>query len=245
MDERYRAVAELYATQGLRVRLYVYLRLALRLLKAEVFDSLLPREGLIVDFGCGYGLLGNYLALQAPGRQALGIDSDASRIRVAQATVGSRRNVRFVCQDVAGIDLPAMQGAVMTDFLHHLPRPLQSQVLAAAMASLAPGGVLLIREVNPAHRPRWKYWCSVLAEVLMYPDPRTTKLRNRQPGQLVEELRSLGAEVEVSAADRRSPFAAILYVCRKAPAGSAHLAPHRAPAAERDVRRDRAAPAAR
>jgi 2-polyprenyl-3-methyl-5-hydroxy-6-metoxy-1,4-benzoquinol methylase len=220
MDASSRAIARLYDAQGLRIRAYVYLRLALNLLKAEQFDALLPAQGQVVDFGCGYGLLANYLSLVAPCRMVLGIDADLRRIKVAQATVGARRNIRFECGDAATVALPPLSGAVMTDFLHHLPMAVQSGVLRSVMAALEPEGVLLIREVNPAHRPRWKYWCSVLAELAMYPDPRAIKLRNRRPEELVAELRSLGAEVEVSMADRRSPFAAILYVCRRRARGA-------------------------
>src|SRR4051794_26756275 len=99
LAERYRPVADLYSGQGLRVRSYVYLRLLLGLLKAEQFDTLLPQQGLVVDFGCGYGLLANYLSLQAPRRQVLGIDADCARIAVAQASIRDRTNVQFACQD--------------------------------------------------------------------------------------------------------------------------------------------------
>jgi hypothetical protein len=117
---------------------------------------------------------------------------------------------------VIGMSLPRMHGAIMTDFLHHLPLDLQGQLLKSVVASLEPGGVLLIREVNPSHRPRWKYWCSVLAELIMYADPRVTKLQNRKPDELMRELSGLDLSVTMSAADQRSPFAAVLYVCRKA-----------------------------
>jgi SAM-dependent methyltransferase len=221
MDGRYLALRRLYADQPPPVRWYVYLRLALRLLKAEEFDALLPPRGLVVDLGCGYGLLANYLALVSEQRRILGVDADERRIQIARATIGDRGNITFACEDAARLSLPPVHGAVMTDFLHHLRLPVQRQVLQTVASAMVPGAVLLIREVNPIHRPRWKYWCSVLAEVLMYPDPRTTKLQNRRPGDLGDDLRQMGFDVNAVAADESSPFAAILYVARKV----AHTAP--------------------
>jgi SAM-dependent methyltransferase len=193
----------------------VWLRLRLRLLKADEFDALLPRSGLIIDCGSGFGLLGNYLALRAPDRRVLGIDADSSRVAVSQMTVGDRPNVEFLRLDLTSAPLPRADGAVMTDFLHHLRLPEQRRVLQAIGHALGPGGVLLIREVNPEHSPRWKYWCSVLAELLMYPSPNTIKLQNRKPSDLAQDLESLGFAVNYRQVDRGSPFAAIMYVCRK------------------------------
>lgn len=215
MNERYRALLELYAQQSLGVRLYVRWRLALGLLEAERFDVLLPKEGLIVDFGAGYGVLTNYLSLKAPGRRLLGIDADPARMRVAQATAVNRRNVEFRCDDVLRVDLPPLRGAIMTDFLHHLSVRVQDRLLSSVAARLEPGGRLLVRDVNPLHDPRWKYWCSVVADVVLYPDPRTTKLQNRRPADLMGLLSSLGLRVEMSRADARSPFAAVLYVAER------------------------------
>ncbi|MGI8422851.1 MAG: class I SAM-dependent methyltransferase [Chloroflexota bacterium] len=211
----YRRLAELYSRQPAAVRLYVRLRLGLRLLKANEFAELLPADGVILDCGCGYGLLANYLALDSDSRQVVGIDSDPARIAVAQATAFGRPNTSFRTGDLAGADLPMARGAVMTDFLHHLPYHTQSQVLGSVVRALEPEGILLIREVNPAHSPRWKYWCSVAAELLMYPRPGTVKLQNRQPDDLARELRALGLAVTYRQVDRGSPFAAIMYECRK------------------------------
>ncbi len=51
-----------YSHQGLRVSLYAYLRW--RLCPFEEIESHIPKEGKIIDVGCGYGLLAKYMILR-------------------------------------------------------------------------------------------------------------------------------------------------------------------------------------
>src|SRR5215216_5886608 len=221
-------IRQLYAGQSGLVRWYVRMRTAIGALEAELLDSLLPRTGLVLDLGCGYGLLANFLAVQAPERQVVGVDLDRARIGVAQSTVNFRANIEFICADARDLAVSAPRAAVMTDFLHHLTRGAQDELLESLAARIEPGGVLLIREANPAHEPRWKYWCSALVEYVMYPDPRSVRLQTRAPSELALRLSRLGLRVHMYYADQQSPFAAILYVCEKRPtADSAGEALHR------------------
>jgi 2-polyprenyl-3-methyl-5-hydroxy-6-metoxy-1,4-benzoquinol methylase len=185
------------------------------LLAGETLSRLLPPEGVVADLGCGYGVLANQLALSAPRRKVLGVDADERRIATARSTIAQRNNVEFVCGDVLALALPPLAGAVMVDFLHHIRFPQQREVLEKVVLALEPGGSLLIREVNPAHEPRWKYWCSVLAELAMYPHPSTIKLQNRQPASLLADLEEVGMDARMDYADAGSPFAAVLYTCAK------------------------------
>ena len=77
-----------------------YLRTRWRLCPFERVESLIPKEGSILDFGCGCGLLTNLLALRGPSRSVLAVDLDRDRIRVAERSVKDRKNVRFRCGDV-------------------------------------------------------------------------------------------------------------------------------------------------
>lgn len=209
----------LYAKQSFYVRSYVAIRLSLGLIPARQLNGYLPDSGTIADIGCGYGVLANELASMNNQRNVMGIDADPVRIEVATATVGQRSNIQFACQDAASASLPELSGAVMVDFLHHLKPPAQAGVLESVAAALQPGGVMVIREVNPVHNPRWKYWMSVAAELVMYPSPKTVKLQNLRPQELTAKLSSLGMQVRFQYADGSSPFAAVLYVATKKSTG--------------------------
>ena len=59
----------------------------------------LPREGRVLDLGCGFGLFSLYFAIDAPERQMIGVDLDANRIESAREC--ARR------LDVANVDYTA------------------------------------------------------------------------------------------------------------------------------------------
>ena len=196
----------LYAEADARTRWYVRLRPSI--LPFGAIDRCLPREGLILDVGCGYGVLTNMLALGAPHRFLVGVDSDAGRIATAQGTVGERRNVAFLVGDALGLPCRHYAGIVLTDFLHHLPLPAQDDFLRQVSDALEAGGVMAVREVGDS--PRWKHTMSHLADRLLYPRDR---VNYRRPVELVATLRSLDFDVRVVPDHQGSPFCTYLYIC--------------------------------
>lgn len=128
----------LYAGQDIRVRLYVNGRLML--LRLDYYVGFLPDDGLIVDVGCGYGVLANYLSIYYPKSQIIGIDLNRRRIDAAIKTIGKRENITFLVEDAAQWAWPECTGIVMTDFLHHVTPPDQEKILQNASRSLEKGG---------------------------------------------------------------------------------------------------------
>lgn len=79
----------------------------------------LPREGTLLDLGCGFGMFAALLALDAPGRRVIGLDGDAGRIAVARELFGDL--AEFGTHDLGGpAPLPEADAAVFYDVLHHL-----------------------------------------------------------------------------------------------------------------------------
>ncbi|MGC8874799.1 MAG: class I SAM-dependent methyltransferase [Chloroflexia bacterium] len=200
-------VAGLYGTAAPGVRAYV--RLRPWILPFEAIDRSVPQRGLILDVGCGYGVLANWLALSARERFVVGIDRDVKRIVVAQRTVGNRTNIAFLVADALRVPLEAWDGIVLTDFLHHLPRPEQDRFLVEVHRRLRPCGVLAIREVG--ERPRWKHLMSRLADGVLYPGDR---IAYRRPSELIAFLEGLGFAVEWQPDHPGRPFCTYLYICR-------------------------------
>ena len=112
-------IKNLYQEFGWKVKLYAVLRW--RLCPFEEIEKYLPRQGVALDIGCGYGLLANFLALKSDQRQVIGLDNSLKRLAVAKSTVKNRPNIKFIQKDVSALDLPACQAVVMSDVLHHLP----------------------------------------------------------------------------------------------------------------------------
>jgi 2-polyprenyl-6-hydroxyphenyl methylase/3-demethylubiquinone-9 3-methyltransferase len=200
-------LATLYAAARPGVRAYV--RLRPWILPLATIDQRLPRQGLILDIGCGYGVLTNLLALSSKERLVVGIDRDQERIAVAHRTIGGRPNIAFLVADALSIPFCAWDGIVLTDFLHHLPRPDQDRFLAEVRACLQPGGVMAIREVGDL--PRWKHLMSCLADRLLYPRDR---IAYRRPQELIAFLEHLGFTVDWMPDHEGRPFCTYLYICR-------------------------------
>ena len=188
-----------------------YVRARSRLLRLDYYSEILPSQGLVIDVGCGYGVLANYLSLCAPDRQVLGIDLNSKRIGSALETIGSRKNINFLTEDAGRWVWPSCTGISMTDFLHHV-RPIeQEMVLSKAFQNLQKDGVLLISEVDPTAKPSYRYWASYLSDRVLYP---LSKTYFRKPSDWENALSCLGFNVRII--KLRNPiFGGVLLVCRK------------------------------
>lgn len=200
---------KLYEDQDIQVKLYVAARS--RLLKLGYYLQILPHDGSIVDVGCGYGVLANYLSLNLPASRITGIDLNSKRIAAAARTIGIRSNIKFIEYDATKWDWPKCTGIIMPSFLHHISPTCQKSVLEKASQSLEKGGVLLIHEVDPAARPFYRYWDSYLSDRILYP---FSKSYFRTSGYWHGLLNDLGFEVKTDR-PRSAAFAGIVYVCCK------------------------------
>lgn len=156
-------VLSLYAAEPLATRAHVRVRWAtcpFRAVAAEV-----PPAGRVLDVGCGHGLLALHLALDSPGRQVLGIDVDAGKLAVAEAAA-ARAGVTASFREVSGPELAdgPFDAVTIVDVLYLLAPADQHGLLRAAAARLAPGGVVVVKEMAPA--PRWKAAWNLAQETL-------------------------------------------------------------------------------
>ncbi|HME68463.1 MAG TPA: class I SAM-dependent methyltransferase [Myxococcota bacterium] len=124
-------------------------------LVAQVFDgpsrtfwrAFAPRApGLALDLGCGPGHTTHALAQSVDATQTVGVDASAEFLGAAQRT--ARPGVRFLRHDVTVLPLPLdpAELVVCRFLLSHLREP--TRVVASWAALLAPGGRLLVEEVE-------------------------------------------------------------------------------------------------
>lgn len=102
--------------------------------------------GRLVDAGCGFLQVG--LCLHELGRttRLSGFDGDAGRVTVARDAAGADASVELTDLRVAAF--PEADTVLFVDSLHYLPLAEQDEVLARAARALAPGGRLVVREVD-------------------------------------------------------------------------------------------------
>lgn len=125
--------------------------------------EVLPRTGRVLEVGCGHGLFSTYVTHRVPGVQVHGVDIDADKIAVAQGSVSGERLSFGVAQ--SGV-LPSgpWDAVVLVDVLYLLDEAGQRALLTSCAAVLAPGGVLVVKDM--ATRPRWKARLNALQETV-------------------------------------------------------------------------------
>ncbi|MHB8275635.1 MAG: class I SAM-dependent methyltransferase, partial [Dermatophilaceae bacterium] len=160
-----------------------------------------------------------YAALSEPGRTVVGVDIDADKIGHARAaarrSAGSYSGVRVAGQ--RGADGPmsfavAESGAVppgpwdaiaVVDMLYLLPAVEQRRLLTKAVAELAPGGTLVVKEMGT--RPRWKVRWNTWQETLSVRVLRITEGSSFdfvEPATMARWLQELGMTTTTRRLDR-------------------------------------------
>jgi SAM-dependent methyltransferase len=121
----------------------------------SVMDLLLTDEGRILDVGCGFGLFAAYFGQTHPRRRIVGVDPDGRRIGIARQVADrlELREHRFVVGDVRDAPLEGpFDAAYVLDVMHHLPQADQRPVLERLRGLLAPGGMLLVKDITTEPR---------------------------------------------------------------------------------------------
>lgn len=188
-----------------------YLRTRWRLCPYELLESFLPKRGKILDFGCGYGLFANLLALRSPDRYLVGIDLNRKRIAVASRSVKNRTNITFQWGDVGDLHSTPFDAVVMTDVLHHIDDSKAGDLLGKINALLHSEGILAVLDVD--NRPFWKFLTTYLIDRLLNPgDLLWYRSLNRMTNLLNSSFLRIDTVIRVH---KDLPLSDILYLCRK------------------------------
>ena len=127
----------------------------------------LPRDGLILDVGCGTGDLLAWL--QQKGLRVEGVDLDSSNV------VGAQESGLQV-SEADGVDHLTRHplrysGIISVQVVEHLEAERLSDFLAAAWNALVPGGVLVTETVNPYNPNQFRlFWLDPTHTRPIYPE---------------------------------------------------------------------------
>lgn len=206
---RRRTIAR-YAGAPANVRLYVRGKLMTDPAFSSIVD--LGPLGRVVDAGCGYGQFGLGLLDVGNATKLLGIDDDAARISFA--TKAAAGEAEFVVSSLETAEFPEADAILFVDSLHYLDLDAQNALLGRAARALAPGGRLVVREVDA--RPTFR---SVLTRWL---ETRAMKKRRgaaspafRPSKEIAASLFALGLTAEAERHRDWSLFDNVLVVGRK------------------------------
>ncbi|MBB2922905.1 class I SAM-dependent methyltransferase [Cellulomonas cellasea] len=200
-DPAGRAALALYRAAPAGVRAHVGIRWWTAPFPAVA--AALPPTGRIVEIGCGHGLFSAYAALSAPGREVLGTDIDVDKVAHARTAAARTERLEFA-EGVSGTVPPGpWDAAVFVDVLYLLPASEQKRLLTAAVAALAPGGRVVIKEMGS--EPAWKVRWNTVQETLSVKVLRITEGSSFDfvpPATTAGWLTDLGLTVEARRLDR-------------------------------------------
>jgi 1-acyl-sn-glycerol-3-phosphate acyltransferase len=134
-----------------------YMRIKIRLENSyRLFNELVPREGKILDIGCGYGFMAYMLHFVSSKREITGLDYDEQKIATANHCFSKNGNIQFIVADVLQYPMGKFDSIIMSDILHYLKPEQQKEIIEKCIRHLSPGGNIIIREGNKDLEKRHK-----------------------------------------------------------------------------------------
>jgi SAM-dependent methyltransferase len=179
----------------------------------------LPGDGVLLDLGCGGGLL---LALVAearrrggPAPRLIGVETRPGAVAVARTALGGEAEI--LTGDVRTEALPPARAIALLDVLSMMPAADQDALLRVLVAALEPGGVLLVRDVDAG--AGWRFRTVAVANRFKAWALRTRGVRFhfRTLDGWRAWLGAAGLAVESRPMGRGTPFANVLLIARKPP----------------------------
>ncbi len=159
-------IVELYRVSSWGTRLHVKGRM--RLFPFEDLLYHLPQDcrGPMLDLGCGHGLWPFFLAKQFPDAHIYAIDPDDGKILVANEVRSHNRieNITFLEGEAPDVNIDDCSVQSVIDVMYLIPFEQQECLLRLLYAKLAPGGILLLKEMS--YVPRWKFRWNLIEEWL-------------------------------------------------------------------------------
>jgi len=192
-------------------------------------SGLVPREGQLVDLGCGRGIV---LALLQTARrlhesgewtpalpvpplhlELAGVELRESAARVARSATGGA--LPILAEDLAGHDPQPADVILLLDVLHYLSGENQAGLLRRVAAQLRPGGLVLVREPDAARglRFQWSRCGERLSAILRLEWRQAFCYRTAR--SWCELIEGCGLETRVSPMWGRTPPGNVLIEARK------------------------------
>lgn len=172
-------------------------------------DAALPKSGLILDLGCGEGIIAKYLA-QNLHRQVIGLDTDRDKLALAVKRTRHLPNLSFKFRNILQANLNQISGCVISDVLHHLSPSQQHQFLRRLGSQLKPGATCVIKEANKNDlflSSLTRFW-----DWLLYPND---KINYYSAKQLMRLMNKLGFSVIFKPLRYPFPGSVNLFICTK------------------------------
>lgn len=152
----YERLMHTYKYKGPVLEWYARIKVRLENYYAPI-EQFVPKQGAILNLGCGYGFLDYMLQFTSKERSIIGVDYDAEKIAIAQHGYTREERLQFVQGDISEFEFNQRYDAILLmDVLHYLSKDKQQALLIRCAQSLHEQGVLIVRDgmsdVKTKHR---------------------------------------------------------------------------------------------
>lgn|GEM_PF-1302706 len=126
---------------------WCFLSCRISLMPLECYHRLLPKEGRIVEVGCGHGVITQYLARRGEARAVIGYEPDERRATIAQRAARGISNLEYRQGYFESSLQNGLVALVIIGVLYLLDDETCLNVLSTARNSLGAGGVFLLSDI--------------------------------------------------------------------------------------------------
>lgn len=205
-------IKALYRRDSTSTFLYTYLRFW-EYPRLERIERMIPKKGVILDLGCGYGIFSNYIAAMSKKRKVIALELNKEKVLKAQAAarLGGIQNISFDTKDLIHLSISRADIIILMHVLHHIPYEEQEKLLLKCIKKLKPKGLLIIDEVD--RKIGLKLLLVFLADTMLYMGDRFFYRSIREMESLFKKFSLQYVIYNVDG--KLMPFPELVYLCKK------------------------------
>ncbi len=161
--KKYNEILNLYKKQSLQIKLYFGIR-SIGFSCLSLIEKYIPKQGKIVDLGCGYGFVDNLFYQLSPGRKIYAYDLIENRLTIGKL-IDKEKKIKFIKANILNFKQAKCDAIFMIDVFCYLNNDKKSNLLKKCYNSLNSTGILIINDFST--KPKIKYLLLVVQEFLI------------------------------------------------------------------------------
>lgn len=208
-------IIDVYRKSSFFIKVYTWVRYkTCPFLRIEQF---VPKEGLIIDYGCGYGLFSHILSILSCKREIYGFDISKTRIEEAKKAISIDRKIIFLSDKNHTEDIIRISDCiVMLDVICYFSNQERKEILKSFYKNLKKGSILIIKDVQKKISIKyfWLYIQEIIAvKIIKITDADSLNFFNCE--YMHNLLKAVGFKVSVVDISKNYLYPHILYFCTK------------------------------